>query len=160
MYYWQKSSYSCFCPLEERKRVEIGVPQLRTSFVQVMAFDIRAINWFSIYFAAKRAMNEAKLKCWNGFPKFLELRQHLGCVISQLTREDGTATEELSGVFWLLFHELFSLTPSSELLSILSIPTEDTRRPKLKAWEIEQVFYQQAPYKAPDNIKTIAISKT
>lgn len=81
MYYWQKSSYSCFCPLEERKSVEIGVPQLRTSFVQVMAFDIRAINWFSIYFAAKRAMNEAKLKCWSGFPKFLELRQHLGCVI-------------------------------------------------------------------------------
>lgn len=118
-------------------------------------------------------MNEAKPKCWNGFPKFLELRQHLGCVI--LNEKDAVMHSYLSthkrrwyshrGTFrgfWLLFHELFSLTPSSELLSIPSIPTEDTRRPKLKALEIEQVFYQQAPYKAPgpDNIKTIAISKT
>ena len=172
MYYWQKSSYSCFCPLEERKRVEIGVPQLRTSFVQIMAFDIRTINLFSIYFAAKWAMNEAKLKCWNGFPKFLELRQHLGCVI--LNEKDTVMHSYLSthkrrwyshrgtfrGFFDCFFMSCSLWLQAASYWVFLQSLAEDTRRPKLKALEIEQVFYQQAPYKAPDNIKTIAISKT
>lgn len=41
------------------------------------------------------------------------------------------------------------------------MPTEDARWPKLKASEIEQALYQQAPCKVPgsDNIKKIVVRK-
>ena len=119
-----------------------------------------------------KAMSEAKRKCWNDFlssrnsnniwdvlPYVKKKQPHT--VVSQLTRKDGTTTKEFSEIVDCFFQELFPPAPSSGLSGISLSYTEDTRWPKLKASEIEQALYQQAPYKAPgpDNIKTIAIRK-
>lgn len=81
---------------------------------------------------------------------------------SQLTRKDGTPTQELSKTIVCLYQELFPLPPGSELISIPPIPTKNTRWPKLKVTDIERPLYQQILYKAPglDNTKTIAMKKS
>jgi hypothetical protein len=117
-------------------------------------------------------MTAAKRKClndflssrnstniWNVLPFVKGAKPNT--VVSQLTRRNGTTEETLREVADCLFETLFLPALGDGSANPSSMPTKDSRWPKLKVCEIEQVLHEQVSYRAPDTdcIKTIAIKE-